>query len=77
MKKPNRSKQKKALIKGRKKREKQLEKNKKNKIRRQKRKASIIAERKMKRETFKMEDEVRRIQNKGLTYRKPKEVTEE
>lgn len=76
MKKPNKTRQAKDLKRGQKKRKKQLEKNKVNKIKSLKRKAQNTEKKKAERETFQLEDEVRRIRNKGLTYRKPKNVEE-
>ena len=70
MKKPNRKKQQKALARGKKKAAKELVKKKKRNLKKRIRLAENTAERKMKRETFKLEDEVRRIQNRGLTIRK-------
>jgi hypothetical protein len=70
MKKPNRKKQEKALARGKKKATKELGKKKKRKLKKQIRLAENIEERQMKKQTFKLEDEVRRIQNKGLTIRK-------
>jgi hypothetical protein len=70
MKKPNRKKQEKALARGKKKAAKELDKKKKRKLKKQIRLAENIEERQMKKQTFKLEDEVRRIQNKGLTIRK-------
>jgi len=73
MKKPDRKKQRKALAKGKKKAAKELLKKRQRKLKRQARLAENIEERKMKKQTFELEDEVRRIQNKGLTIRKNKE----
>ena len=73
MKKPDRKKQQKALAKGKKKAAKELLKKRQRKLKRQTRLAENIEERKMKKQTFELEDEVRRIQNKGLTIRKNKE----
>jgi hypothetical protein len=73
MKKPNRKKQQKDLSRGKKKAAKELVKKKKRNLKKRIRLAENTEERKMKRETFKLEDEVRRIQNRGLTVRKNKE----
>ena len=73
MKKPDRKKQQKALARGKKKAARELIKKKKRKVKKKARLADNIQERKMQKQTFKLEDEVRRIQNKGLTIRKNKE----
>lgn len=70
MHKPNKAKQAKALAKGKKKAKKELKKKRANKIKSGKRKADAINERQIKNETFKMEQEIRKIQNKDLTFRK-------
>ena len=73
MKKPNRKKQQQALARGKKKAVKELVKKRKRKLKKQARLAENIEERKLKRQTFEMEEEIRKIQNKGLTIRKNKE----
>ena len=50
-----------------------MSKKKKRNLKKRIRLAENTEEKKMKRETFKLEDEVRRIQNRGLTVRKNKE----
>jgi hypothetical protein len=75
MQKPNKSKQQKELSKGKKKAKKELERKRKNKIKAAKRLTDNIKKKKSEKETFQMQDEIRRIQNKGLTYRKSKIVT--
>jgi hypothetical protein len=76
MKKPNKKRLQKDLLRGRKKSLKELDKKKANKLRRKAKLAKKIKERQAEKETFKLEDEVRRIQNKGLTIRKPKEIVD-
>tara|TARA_Y100000004_G_C8801984_1_gene363835 strand:- start:63 stop:299 length:237 start_codon:yes stop_codon:yes gene_type:complete len=73
MKKPNRKKQQQALARGKKKAAKELVKKRKRKLKKQTRLAENIEERKLKRQTFEMEEEIRKIQNKGLTIKKNKE----
>tara|TARA_R100001163_G_C5008978_1_gene155572 strand:- start:396 stop:632 length:237 start_codon:yes stop_codon:yes gene_type:complete len=73
MKRPDRKKQQKALARGKKKAAKELIKKKRRNLKKKARLADNIQERKMQKQTFKLEDEVRRIQNKGLTIRKNKE----
>ena len=73
MKKPNRKKQQQVLARGKKKAAKELVKKKKRKLKKQARLAENIEERQMKKQTFEMEEEIRKIQNKGLTIRKNKE----
>tara|TARA_R100000008_G_scaffold84430_1_gene71771 strand:+ start:1267 stop:1500 length:234 start_codon:yes stop_codon:yes gene_type:complete len=73
MKKPNRKKQQNDLARGKKKAAKELAKKRRRKLKKQARLAENIEERKAEKETFKLEEEVRKIQNKGLTIRKPKE----
>ena len=72
MHKPNKAKQQKGLARGKKKAQKELLKKRRSKIMKAKNRADNIEKRKLENETFKMQDEVRRIQNKGLTYRKSK-----
>jgi hypothetical protein len=71
MQKPNKSKQQKQLKNGKKKRSKQLKRNEQNKTKRLKRLLKNTQKRQIENETFKLEDEIRRIQNKGLTFRNP------
>lgn len=73
MKRPNHKKQQKSLARGKKKAAKELQKKRKRKLKRQVRLAENIKERKMNKQTFELEDEVRRIQNRGLTIRKNKQ----
>lgn len=70
MQKPNKAKQQKDLARGKKKSKKELAKKRANKIKAAKRLADNITKRKNENETFKMQEEVRKIQNKGLTIRK-------
>lgn len=82
MQKPNKAKQQKNLARGKKKAKKELAKKRANKIKATKRLADNIAKRKHENETFKMQEEVRKIQNRGLTIRKAKiksiqEITED
>ena len=77
MKKPNRKKQHKDLERGKKKRAKQLKKNLSNKMKSKERQDDNIRDRQAKKETFKLEEEIRRLQNKGLSYRKPLTSTED
>ncbi len=72
MKKPNRKKQDKALAKGKKKAKKELERKRANKIKAERRLADNIKDRKAEKETWEMKEEVRKIQNKGLTIRNSK-----
>jgi len=74
MQKPNKSKQKKDLARGKKKSAKELKKKRTNKIKAAKRKADNTEKKKLEKETFQMQDQIRRLQNKGLTIRKPKET---
>jgi hypothetical protein len=76
MKKPNKSKQHKDLLRGKKKAARELNKKRANKTKRQARLAEKIKERQANKETFQLEDEVRRIQNRGLTMRKPRKVVD-
>lgn len=82
MQKPNKSKQQKDLSRGKKKAKKELARKRANKIKATKRLADNITKRKHENETFKMQEEVRKIQNRGLTIRKAKiksiqEITED
>lgn len=70
MQKPNKDRQAKDLARGKKKAKKELKKKRANKVKLLKRKADAIEERKIKNETFKMEQEIKKLQNKGLTIRK-------
>tara|TARA_B100000700_G_C14948230_1_gene810307 strand:+ start:309 stop:575 length:267 start_codon:yes stop_codon:yes gene_type:complete len=72
MKKPNRKKQDKALAKGKKKAKKELERKRANKIKAERRLADNIKDRKAEKETWEMKEEIRKIQNKGLTIRNSK-----
>lgn len=74
MQRPNKAKQAKDLKRGKRKAAKELKKKRVNKIKSAKRKADNIEKKKIEKETWKMEDEVRRISNKGFTIRKPKET---
>tara|TARA_R110000824_G_scaffold347934_1_gene534674 strand:- start:532 stop:765 length:234 start_codon:yes stop_codon:yes gene_type:complete len=71
MKKPNRKKQHKDLERGKKKRAKQLKKNLSNKVKSKERQDDNIRDRQARKETFKLEEEIRSLQNRGLSYRKP------
>ncbi|SVB20901.1 uncharacterized protein METZ01_LOCUS173755 [marine metagenome] len=55
---------------------KKRQKKEKNKLKTLRRKAENIKKRQAENETFKLEDEVRRIQNRGLSIRNPKEKNE-
>jgi hypothetical protein len=66
MQKPNKARQAKDLARGKKKAKKELKKKRANKVKLLKRKADAIEERKIKNETFKMEQEIKKLQNKGL-----------
>lgn len=70
MQKPNKAKQQKELSRGKKKAKKELARKRANKIKATKRLADNIKKRKNENETFKMQEEIRKIQNKGLTIRK-------
>lgn len=70
MQKPNKAKQAKALARGKKKAAKELKKKRANKVKSAKRKADATKERQIKNETFKLEEQIRKIKNKGLTIRK-------
>lgn len=70
MQKPNKAKQARALEKGKKKAKKELKKKRANKVKSLKRKADATKERQIKNETFKLEEQIRKIKNKGLTIRK-------
>ena len=70
MQKPNKIKAAKSLARGKKKAQKELKKKRANKIKAAKRKADNIQKKKDERETYKMQEEIRKIQNKGLTFRK-------
>ena len=72
MKKPNRKKQDKVLAKGKKKAKKELERKRANKIKAERRLADNIKDRKAEKETWEMKEEIRKIQNKGLTIRNSK-----
>lgn len=76
MKKPNKKRLQKDLLRGRKKASKELDKKRANKLKHKEKLPKKIRERQANKETFKLEDEVRRIQNKGLTIRKPKETVD-
>ena len=73
MQRPNKAKQAKDLKRGKKKAAKELKKKRVNKIKASRRLADNIEKKKIEKETWKMEDEIRRLQNKGFTIRKPKE----
>jgi len=77
MKKPNRKKQHKDLERGKKKRAKQLKKNLSNKVKSKERQDDNIRDRQARKETFKLEEEIRSLQNRGLSYRKPLTSTED
>lgn len=70
MKRPNKKKQQKDLARGKRKAASQLKKKADNKVKAKKALAEKIKDRQAERETFKMKDVVRRIQNQGLTIRK-------
>ncbi|GEM_PF-6479148 len=55
---------------------KKKQKKEKNKLKTRRRKAENIKKRQAENETFKLEDEVRRVQNRGFTIRNPKEENE-
>jgi len=69
MKRPNKKKQQKDLARGKKKAAAQLKKNSDNKVKAKRDLAEKIKDRQAERETFKMKDAIRRIQNQGLTIR--------
>ena len=69
MKRPNKKKQQKDLARGKKKAAAQLKKNSDNKVKAKRDLAEKIKDRQADRETFKMKDAIRRIQNQGLTIR--------
>jgi hypothetical protein len=69
MKRPNKKKQQKDLARGKKKAAAQLKKNAKNKVKTKKALTDKIKDRKAEKEEFKLKDEIRRIQNQGLTIR--------
>jgi len=69
MKRPNKKKQQKDLARGKKKAATQLKKNSDNKVKAKRDLAEKIKDRQADRETFKMKDAIRRIQNQGLTIR--------
>lgn len=66
---PNKKRQQKDLARGKKKAAAQLKKNAKNKVKTKKALADKIKDRKAEKEEFKLKDEIRRIQNRGLTVR--------
>jgi|TARA_R110000824_G_C15069744_1_gene663234 hypothetical protein len=66
MKKPNKKRLQKNLLRGRKKASKELEKKRASKIRRKGKLTKKIKERQANKETFIMEDEIRRIQAQGI-----------
>lgn len=70
MQRPNKAKQAKDLKRGKKKAAKELKKKRANKIKSAKRKTDNIEKKKIEKETFQMEEEIRKIQNRGLTIRK-------
>ncbi len=69
MKRPNKKKQQKDLARGKKKAAAQLKKNADNKVKTKRDLAEKIKDRQAEKETFKMKDAIRRIQNQGLTIR--------
>lgn len=69
MKRPNKQKQQKDLARGKKKAKAQLKKNAENKLKAKRNLADKIKDRQLEKETFKMKDSIRRIQNQGLTIR--------
>lgn len=71
MKKPDKAKQNRNLEQGKKKHLKQIAKNKSNKLKKLRRLADNTQKRQMEQEMFKMQEEIRKIQNKGLTIRNP------
>ncbi len=73
MKKPDRKKQQKDLARGKKKAAKELLKKKRNKLKKKTTLAENIKDRKYKRDTFRLEQEVKKLQNRDNTYRKPQE----
>ena len=70
MQRPNKAKQAKDLKRGKKKAAKELKKKRANKIKSAQRKAENIEKKKIEKETFQMEEEIRKIQNRELTIRK-------
>ena len=72
MQKPNKKRQQKDLQRGKKKAKKELERKRANKIKAKRRLADNIKDRKAEKETWEMKEEVRKIQNKGLTIRNSK-----
>lgn len=71
MKKPDKAKQNRNSEQGKKKHLKQIAKNKSNKLKKLRRLADNTQKRQMEQEMFKMQQEIRKIQNKGLTIRNP------
>lgn len=71
MKKPDKAKQNRNLEHGKKKHLKQIAKNKSNKVKRLRRLADNTQKRQMEQEMFKMQEEIRKIQNKDLTIKNP------
>jgi hypothetical protein len=55
---------------------KSRKKKERNKVKRLQRQAENIKKKQAEKETFKLEDEIRRITNSELTYKKPKEEKE-
>tara|TARA_R100000005_G_C4818616_1_gene101167 strand:+ start:97 stop:321 length:225 start_codon:yes stop_codon:yes gene_type:complete len=69
MQKPNKKRQQKDLQRGKKKAKKELERKRANKIKAKRRLADNIKNKQAEKETWAMKEEVRKIQNKGLTIR--------
>ena len=72
MKKLNKQKQQRDVKQAKRKHAKEVKKKRENKVKSLKILADKIKEGKAEKETHKMQEEVRKIQNKGLTFRKPK-----
>lgn len=72
MQKPNKKRQQKDLQRGKKKAKKELERKRANKMKAKRRLADNIKNKQAEKETWEMKEEVRKIQNKGLTIRNSK-----
>ena len=72
MQKPNKKRQQKDLQRGKKKAKKELERKRANKMKAKRRLADNIKNKQAEKQTWEMKEEVRKIQNKGLTIRNSK-----
>ena len=72
MQKPNKKRQQKDLQRGKKKAKKELERKRANKMKAKRRLVDNIKNKQAEKETWEMKEEVRKIQNKGLTIRNSK-----